>query len=61
MESFNDSEFAQDIAHQKKVLIVDAPAEMMIISESLIETNPDSALILYEEILINYYFTIPEE
>ena len=54
MESFNESEFAQDIAHKKKQLIVDAPAEMMIVSESLIETNPDSALILYEEILNKY-------
>jgi len=54
LESFNESEFAQDIAHKKKQLIVDAPAEMMIVSESLIETNPDSALILYEEILNKY-------
>ena len=54
LESFNESEFAHDIAYQKKQLIVDIPGEMMVISESLIQTNPDSALILYEEILTKY-------
>tara|TARA_Y100001960_G_scaffold84564_1_gene90395 strand:+ start:26019 stop:27836 length:1818 start_codon:yes stop_codon:yes gene_type:complete len=54
LESFSNSEFAHDIANEKKLSIVDVPAEMMIISESFIESKPDSAIMLYEKILTEY-------
>ncbi len=54
IESYPESEYAAEIRRQTKQEAANVPAEMMIVSESLVEGNPDSAIAQYEKILTVY-------
>ena len=54
VELYPESEYASEIRQQTRQEAVNVPAEMMVISESLIEENPDSAIAQYEKILTDY-------